>query len=59
MSKKKRTYNSEVIVTPSLQLQRLEPLDEKVLDQKVRKVTKGQFFSPEMISRLAERIKKL
>ncbi len=59
MSKKKRTYNSEVIDTPSLQLQPTDPLDEKLPERKDQKGAKGQIFSPEMISRLAERIKKL
>ncbi len=59
MPKEKRTYNSEVIISSSLNLQRTVPLDEKNSDHLDQSTEKRQIFSPELISRLAERIKKL
>ena len=59
MSKEKRKYNAEVAASPSLRLQQAAPLGEKHPDQTDKKVAKRQFFSPELIARLAERIKKL
>ena len=59
MPKEKRTYNSEMAASTSLQLQRIAALDEKHLDHSDQRAANRQFFSPELISRLAERIKKL
>lgn len=59
MSKEKRIYNSEVAIPTSLQLQRTAPTAEKNPVQTERMAAKRQFFSPELISRLAERIKQL
>lgn len=59
MSKEKRTYNTEVVTPSSLRLHRTAPTAEKNPVQTERMVAKKQFFSPELISRLTERIKKL
>lgn len=59
MSKEKRTYHAEVITSSSLQLQSADSMNEKNQNRNDHKVAKRQFFSPEMIARLAERIKKI
>ena len=59
MSKEKRTYNAEVVASSSLQLRRTTPQEEKHPDQLDQAIAKRQTFSTELISRLAERIKKL
>lgn len=59
MSKEKRTYNAEVVNQTSLQLHRTAPSVEEHPTGSDQKARKRQIFSPELISRLAERIKKL
>ena len=59
MSKKKRTFKSEVVTPTTLQLNPLAKPLEKNLDQTYHDVAKKQYFPPELIARLTERIKKL
>ena len=59
MAKEKRTFNSEVISPVSLRLQKSDPVAEKRLDRVDQHVAPRQFFAPELINRLAEKIKKL
>jgi len=59
VSKEKRTYNAEVVTSSSLQLRRTTSQDEQDPDQLDRATAKKQTFSTDLISRLAERIKKL
>ena len=58
MSKKKRTYNAEGSAM-SLQLDLALQPDKKPSKREEMFEAKRQIFSPELISRLAERIKKL
>jgi hypothetical protein len=59
MSKDKRTFHSEVLASSSLRLQKLEPAQQKQPDQLNQRVEHRQYFAPELINRLAEKIKKL
>ena len=60
MSKEKRTYQSETIAPVTL---RLEPIENKRNDLQKQPhdsvERRKSFFTPELISRLTERIKKL
>ena len=59
MSKKKRTFNLDVLTPSSLRLYQTDTTQEKRSNQTEQSVPKKQFFSPELIARLTERIKKL
>ena len=59
MSKKKRTFNLNMVTPPSLRLHQTETTLEERSNQTYPSVPKKQFFSPELIARLAERIKRL
>ena len=59
MAKKKRTYNSEVLTPAALHLQKTGSALQKRQDQTDQRVAPKQFFAPELINRLAEKIKKL
>jgi hypothetical protein len=59
MSKEKRTYNSEVLDTTSLKLQKVMPAQNPQSDLCSQEDTLKQKFAPELINRLAEKIKKL
>ena len=59
MSKKKRTFNSDVISQSSLRLQPVGKPSDKDSDQSNPSESKQEFFSVELINRLTERIKKL
>ena len=59
MSKKKRTFNLDVLTPSSLRLYQTDTTQEKRSNQTEPGVPKKQFFSPELIARLTERIKKL
>jgi hypothetical protein len=59
MSKDKRTFHSEVLASSSLRLQKTEPAQQKQLDQLKQEAAQRQYFAPELINRLAEKIKKL
>ena len=59
MSKKKRTFNLDMVMPSSLQLYQTDTTPEKRSNQTEPSDPKKQFFSPELIARLTERIKKL
>jgi hypothetical protein len=59
MPKEKRTFHSEVIASTSLQLQRAVPEQQKQPDPSALEADHRQYFAPELINRLAEKIKKL
>ena len=60
MPKEKRTYQSETITPLSLRLEPLHKDDEKPSQHRSNsEVPRKSFFTPELISRLTERIKKL
>jgi hypothetical protein len=59
MAKKKRIYNAEVSAKTSLLLETKPISDEKNENPDDKLFSKRQIFSPEMISRLADKIKKL
>jgi hypothetical protein len=59
MSKKKRTFHSDIVTTTSLRLQQTDAVLNKTDDQTYPEAPKKQIFSPELITRLTERIKKL
>ena len=59
MSEKKRTFNLGVVTPFSLRLYQTDTTQEKRSNQPEQRVPKKQFFSPELIARLTERIKKL
>ena len=59
MSKKKRTYNTDVVLPSSLRLHPVGKSSEKGSDQSNQVEAKRELFSVELINRLTERIKKL
>jgi hypothetical protein len=59
MPKEKRTYNSEVLASTSLKLQKTMPARQKESDPEDQRLASRQYFAPELITRLAEKIKKL
>ena len=59
MSKEKRTYHDEVLMVSALELKPVQQLDQKQPDPSKQKAAQKEIFSPEVISRLTERIKKL
>lgn len=59
MSKKKRTFNSDVVLPPSLRLHPTRQTVEKGSEKSHVSEPKREFFSVELINRLTERIKKL
>jgi hypothetical protein len=59
MSKEKHTFHSEVLASSSLKLQETRPAQQKQPPQIAERVTHRQYFAPELINRLAEKIKKL
>jgi len=59
MPKEKRTFHAEVIASTSLQLQKVVPEQQKQPDLLAQQAARRQYFAPELINRLAEKIKKL
>lgn len=59
MAKEKRTFKAEVLAPASLRLEKSAPTAQKQTDRTVPQVAPRQFFAPELIHRLAEKIKKL
>jgi hypothetical protein len=59
MTKEKRTYQVEVINSTDLRLEPATPRIEKLQTPARSDEPMKQIFSPELISRLTERIKKL
>jgi hypothetical protein len=59
MAKEKRTYQVEVIRLTDLRLEPAAPKQEEHQNPESFDEPRKQIFSPELISRLTERIKKL
>ena len=59
MSKEKRTFNSDIVMPSSLQMQQSVVTLEKHSDQIEPIVPKKQIFSQELIARITDRIKKI
>ena len=59
MSKKKRTFNSDVDMPSLLRLDQTTIKLETNPDESNISVPKKQYFTPELIARLTERIKKI
>ncbi len=59
MPKEKRTYHVETVKLTDLRLEPSTPRQEQPHDPVSFDESKKQIFSPELISRLTERIKKL
>ncbi|HBX69599.1 MAG TPA: hypothetical protein DEH25_09520 [Chloroflexi bacterium] len=55
----KRTYHAETIIPASLRLELGLPQQKELADEDHPKELQKQFFSNDLLSRLAERIKKL
>jgi len=59
MSKEKRTYNSDVLAQFALHLGQTKSSLKNAKEQAYPIVPKKEHFSPELITRLTERIKNL
>ena len=59
MTKKKRKFHSEVVEQTMLQLSKTASMSDKRSEHNNSNDAKKPIFSPELINRLTERIKKL
>jgi hypothetical protein len=59
MSKEKRTFKSETLSPAALRLEPIVRQPDQIQDQYQQSPRRKSAFTPELIARLAERIKKL